>query len=125
MADIVVQDNQVTTVVEASDGNIVVATTGGTDVVSTEAVTTIVTTATGVEIVETSGDIIVAPQETVTVVEVNTGGSAGISAYPWNVFRNSISSGEVCVVPAGSFLLGVESFLVEGILDNEGKVLVL
>ena len=122
MVDIVVQDNQVTTVVTASDGNIVVTVAGGVDVVSTETLTTIVTTDTGVEILETAGDIVVTPQEVVTVIEVGGGGAA---ASTWNVFRNSISAGETCQVPIGSFMLGVESFLVEGILDNEGKVLIL
>lgn len=124
MADIVVQDNQVTTVVETSGGDVVVTTTGGVDVVSTETQTTVVTTDTGIEILETSGDIVVAPQDAVTVIEVG-GGGGGAAPYPWNVFRNSISVGEVCAVPVGSFLLGVESFLIEGSLDNEGKVLIL
>lgn len=125
MADIVVQDNQVTTVVETSGGDVVVTTTGGADVISTETQTTVVTTDTGIEILETSGDIVVAPQDAVTVIEVGGNGGGGTSAYPWNVFRNSISVGEVCAVPVGSFLLGVESFLIEGSLDNEGRVLIL
>lgn len=125
MAEIVVQDNQVTTVVETSGGDVVVTTTGGVDVVSTETQTTVVTTDTGIEILETSGDIVVAPQEAVTVIEVGGGGGSSTPAYPWNVFRNSISVGETCSVPVGSFLLGVESFLIEGSLDNEGKVLIL
>lgn len=126
MAEIVVQDNQVTTVVETSGGDVVVTTTGGADVISTETLTTVVTTDTGIEILETSGDIVVAPQEAVTVIEVGgVGGGGGTSAYPWNVFRNNIAVGEICSVPVGSFLLGVESFLIEGSLDNEGKVLIL
>lgn len=125
MAEIVVQDNQVTTVVETSGGDVVVTTTGGADVISTETQTTVVTTDTGIEILETSGDIVIAPQEAVTVIEVGGGGGGGASAYPWNVFRNNIAVGEICSVPVGSFLLGVESFLIEGSLDNEGKVLIL
>lgn len=122
MADIVVQDNQITTVVETGSGDAIVTTSGTTDVVSTNVPTTILVSQTGVEVVEAAGDIVVTPQEATTVVEVAPSGS---SAYPWNVFRNSIASGEVCTVPVGSFLLGVESFLIAGSLDNEGRVLIL
>lgn len=54
-----------------------------------------------------------------------TGGGGGYNPYAWNVFKNSISVGETCTVPAGYFLLGVESFSIEGVLDNHGRVLIL
>lgn len=77
MADIVVQDNQITTVVETS-GEVVVTVSGSTEVISTETPTTVVTTDTGVEILETAGDVVVTPQEAVTVIEV--GGGGGVAA---------------------------------------------
>lgn len=72
---------------------------------------------------------VVVEDQVVFVVSVGEqgppGAGGGGAAYPWNVFRNEISVGETCVVPADSFLLGVESFIIGGTLDNHGKVLIL
>ena len=43
----------------------------------------------------------------------------------WALHRNAVSIGETVVIPADSFLLGVESFVNEGTIDNHGKVIIL
>lgn len=73
----------------------------------------------------TDEQLVVVEDQITHVVSVGEMGPQGLPASPWCIFRNSILLGETVVVPSNSFMLGVESFQIDGSLDNNGRVLIL
>lgn len=124
MVDIVVNDQQVTTVVEATDGNVVVETSGATTVVSTAETSTVVVLDPVVEVVtEESTSTVTVDQDVVTIITEGIQGPAGTSS--WCVFKNVIGPTDDVTVGADSFIIGVTAFDVQGTLDNAGILVVI
>ena len=122
MTDIVVQDNQVTSVVETTDGGATITVSGGIDVVSTDSPTTVLVDSVSTEVVEVDQDTLVETQTVTTVVEVAS--ATGVEKV-WSIFRNDILPTEVVEVPANSFLLGVSAFDLGGKLTNDGILVII
>ena len=124
MADIVVNDQQVTTVVEATNGNIVVETSGATTVVSTAETSTVVVLDPVVEVVtEESTSTVTIDRDVITILTEGIQGPAGSSN--WCVFKNVIGPSDDVTVAADSFIIGVTAFDVQGTLDNAGILVVI
>ena len=51
-------------------------------------------------------------------------GPAGVGSI-WAIHKNSIGTTETATVPAGSFIIGVSAFDIQGTLDNAGTMVVL
>jgi hypothetical protein len=122
MTDIVVQDNQVTSVVETTDGGATITVSGGIEVVSTDSPTTIVADSVSTEIIEVGQDTLVETQTVTTVVEAAA--AAGVEKV-WGIFRNDILPTEVVEVPSNSFLLGVSAFDLGGTVRNDGILVII
>lgn len=65
------------------------------------------------------------PTHTTKVINAETIGALVDSARPWCIFRNNIAVGETATINSNQFLLGLESFSIDGTLDNNGRMLVL
>lgn len=48
-----------------------------------------------------------------------------LNISPWCIFRNNIAVGETATINSNQFLLGLETFSIDGTLDNNGRMLVL
>lgn len=59
------------------------------------------------------------------IQELPAGDSVASTPYPWCVFRNDIAVGETATINSNQFLLGLETFSIDGTLDNNGRMLVL
>lgn len=124
MVDIVVNDQQVTTVVEATDGNIVVETSGSTTVVSTVEESTVIVLDPVISVVtEEATNTVTVDQEVVTILTEGIQGPPGTSS--WCVFKNVIGPTDDVTVDANSFIIGVTAFDVQGTLDNAGVLVVI
>lgn len=121
MVDIVVNDQEVTDVVETATGDVVVETSGTTSVVSTPEASTIVVLDLVLEVVsEQSTSTVTIEQDVVTILSEGTQSNAN-----WCLFKNVIGPAITVTVPLDSFIMGVEEFDVQGTLDNEGILVVI
>lgn len=69
------------------------------------------------------------PSHATKVINADTiaamGGGGATPTTPWCIFRNDILAGETATVATNQFLLGLETFSIDGTLDNNGRMLVL